>query len=185
MKIIHITYSNFIGGASIAANRIHNSLLKRNIQSLMWVNEPDSEQDILQQNLKNNKFYKKIRRYLTWPLLLTLKTKIPIHHSISILPSNWIEQINRSDADIINLHWVQREMISIKDISRINKPIVWTLHDMWAFCGAEHYTPDLRWREGYTPYNRPSYEFGFDINYWTWKRKKKILEKTFANNYPQ
>ena len=28
-------------------------------------------------------------------------------------------------------------MASIKDIGGINKPVIWTLHDMWAFCGAE------------------------------------------------
>ena len=28
----------------------------------------------------------------------------------------------------------------MKDVSRIQKPIVWTLHDMWAFLGADHQT---------------------------------------------
>ena len=40
-------------------------------------------------------------------------------------------------------------MLSIADIAKIKKPIVWTLHDMWAFCGAEHYTTDKRWINGY------------------------------------
>ena len=39
MKIIHLSYSNFIGGASIAANRINNALNKEKINSMMWVNE--------------------------------------------------------------------------------------------------------------------------------------------------
>jgi glycosyltransferase involved in cell wall biosynthesis len=38
-------------------------------------------------------------------------------------------------------------MMSIADIGRLTKPVVWTLHDMWAFCGAEHYTDELRYRE--------------------------------------
>jgi glycosyltransferase involved in cell wall biosynthesis len=89
------------------------------------------------------------------------------------LPSNWVKLINNSDADIVNLHWIQRETMSIKDISKIKKPIVWTLHDMWAFCGAEHHTNDNRWRDGYYSNNRPNYESGFDLNRWTWNRKKK------------
>ena len=62
-------------------------------------------------------------------------------------------------------------MLSIADIGKIKKPIVWTLHDMWAFCGAEHYSQVDRWRSGYNKKNRPTYESGFDINRWTWLRK--------------
>ena len=48
------------------------------------------------------------------------------------------------DFDLIHLHWIGNEMISIKEISHINKPIVWTMHDMWPFCGGEHFTSNLR-----------------------------------------
>ena len=64
-------------------------------------------------------------------------------------------------------------MMSIVDVSRIKKPTVWTLHDMWAFCGAEHVSDDVRWKVGYLNDNRPQHESGFDINRWTWKRKIK------------
>lgn len=170
MKVIHLSYSNFIGGASIAASRIHNALLKQNVDSRIWVNESNVKHNNI---VKLENLFKKTRRFITWPLLKTLSTNIPIHHSISLLPSKWVKTINASDADIIHLHWVHREMLSIKNISEIKKPIVWTLHDMWAFCGAEHYTNDFRWREGYRIDNRPNYETGFDLNRWTWERKKK------------
>lgn len=97
--------------------------------------------------------------------------------SPSILPSGRAETLNASDADILNLHWVQGEMLSIAEIGKLAKPMVWTLHDMWAFCGAEHYTEDLRWKHGYTPKNRPNNESGFDLNRWTWARKLKHWKK--------
>jgi glycosyltransferase involved in cell wall biosynthesis len=174
MKIIHLAYSDYIGGASIAARRIHNSLYKNNINSRLWVNKKLSKCFTVEEPFnKISKNLKKLCRYIIFPLLKVIKTNVPIHHSISLLPSNWVKLINNSDADIVNLHWIQRETMSIKDISKIKKPIVWTLHDMWAFCGAEHYTNDNRWREGYCPNNRPNYESGFDLNRWTWNRKKK------------
>ena len=64
-------------------------------------------------------------------------------------------------------------MMSIADIGRLRKPVVWTMHDMWGFCGAEHYTEDFRWRDGYLKHSRPAYESGFDLNRWTWQRKLK------------
>lgn len=102
-----------------------------------------------------------------------LTTENPILHSPAILPSGWPKRINSSDADVAHLHWVSLEMMSIEDIGHIKKPIVWTLHDMWAFCGAEHVTEDFRWRDGYATRNRPVYESGFDLNRWVWQRKCK------------
>ena len=68
-------------------------------------------------------------------------------------------------------------MLSVSDISKIKKPLVWTLHDMWGFCGAEHVSWDKRWVDGYNVDNRPNYESGFDINRWTWLRKLKYWKK--------
>ena len=180
MQVIHISYSNYIGGASIAAYRIHSSLRQNNIDSSMWTIESLHDDNVHEKNKSFlGKLLLRLRRYLTWPLLKTIDTSIPMHHSISLLPSKLVKYINSSDADIIHLHWIQREMMSISDLGRINKPIVWTLHDMWAFCGAEHYTSDYRWLNGYLADNRPKYESGFDLNRWTWQRKKKHWKKPF------
>jgi glycosyltransferase involved in cell wall biosynthesis len=100
-----------------------------------------------------------------------LHTENRILHSPEVLRSRWPQRLNNSNADVINLHWIGYEMISVADIARFQKPVVWTLHDMWAFCGAEHFTEDFRWREGYLRNNRPVHESGFDLDRWTWKRK--------------
>lgn len=44
-------------------------------------------------------------------------------------------------ADVINLHWVAgfQSPQTIKKLADLGKPIVWTLHDMWAFTGGCHY----------------------------------------------
>tara|TARA_S200000501_G_C20818914_1_gene741889 strand:+ start:175 stop:1413 length:1239 start_codon:yes stop_codon:yes gene_type:complete len=180
MKVIHISYSNYIGGASIAAYRIHRSLRHNNIDSSMWTIESSLSENVHEKNKSFlGKLLLRLRRYLTWPLLKSIKTSLPIHHSISLLPSKFVKHINASDADVVHLHWIQREMISISDLARIKKPVVWTLHDMWAFCGAEHYTSNNRWLSGYLEGNRPEYESGFDLNRWTWQRKKRHWKKPF------
>ena len=108
---------------------------------------------------------------------LVFKTGNSIIHSPAILPSGRVDDLNNSDADVLHMHWVQGEMLSIAEIGRLRKPVIWTLHDMWAFCGAEHYTDEFRWREGYRKNNRPSYENGFDLNRWTWQRKLKHWQR--------
>lgn len=179
MKIIHLNYSDASGGAARATYRIHRSLIKKGITSEMWVNKKSTE-DWTVKEPKNkitialNEIRPRLVRYSS---KIIFNTNDRVIHP-STLPSAWVRNINNSDADIIHLHWIQNEMLSIKDLSKIKKPIVWTLHDMWPFCGAEHFTTDKRWSEGYNANNRPDYESGFDLNRWTWQRKKKYWKKS-------
>lgn len=47
------------------------------------------------------------------------------------------------EADIINLHWVAKILDWPSFFSKIDKPIVWTLHDMNPFQGGFHYYDDV------------------------------------------
>jgi glycosyltransferase involved in cell wall biosynthesis len=172
MKVIHLNYSDIIGGAARGAYRVHLSLRKSGVDSRMWVNQSVSGDFTVEIPL--NKFQRtvaKVYSYLVKLFIKILKTENLTLHSPQIFSSRWVKKINNCDADIIHLHWTQNEMLSISDISSIKKPIIWTLYDMWAFCGAEHYTSEFRWKYGYQNRNRPAYESGFDLNLWTWKRK--------------
>ena len=174
MKVFQLNYSDINGGAARAAYRIHHALRSSGIVSHMLVNRASAgDWSVQGPSGQAAKAMGRIRPQLAKPLRALLRTGNPIIHSPAIVPSTWPQRLNASDADVVHLHWVQGEMLSVEGIGRIRKPIVWTLHDMWAFCGAEHYTDDLRWREGYRPGNRPAHESGFDLNRHTWQRKRK------------
>jgi len=178
MKIIHISQSDIQGGAFRAAYRIHQALRLNGLDSTMAVNVATSGDWTVQSHqTKLAKGLTRLRPHLGSLLRQWLRTDNPILHSPAIIPSTWSERLNCTDADVLHLHWVNNEMLSITDISKLRKPVVWTLHDMWAFCGAEHCTEEFRWREGYWKDNRPSYESGFDLNRWTWNRKRKYWQK--------
>lgn len=49
------------------------------------------------------------------------------------------EMIREINPDIVHLHWITGGMMSVEDIGRIRKPIIWSLHDMWPFTGGCHY----------------------------------------------
>lgn len=180
MKVLHVNHSDINGGAARAAYRIHHALRDSGVDSTMVVNVAAAGDWTVEgpSGKVNKGVIARVRPRIRNLLLKTLRTQNPIIHSLAILPSNWVERINASDAHVVHLHWIG-EMLSIADISRIKKPIIWTLHDMWAFCGAEHYTEDNRWQEGYHASNRPSHESGFDLNRWTWQRKRKHWKAPF------
>lgn len=182
MKILHLsTYDNF-GGAARAAYRIHKALVAIGIDSKMRVvNKITSDKNV--SNWYSKTILKKIQYelYLRW--LIKIKKKWSHEnkemHSFGNYGIGIVDEINSSDADVIHIHWIS-EMLSIEDIGKISKPIVWTMHDMWAFCGAEHYALDVkkpRYIEGYLKTNRPSSESGFDMNRKVWLLKKKKWSK--------
>jgi glycosyltransferase involved in cell wall biosynthesis len=174
VKVLQLNYADINGGAARASHRIHHALRNFGVDSQMLVNVAASGDWTVQGPINQwAKAMVQIRPKLVEPLIKLLHTGNQFGHSPSVVPSRWPELINASDAEVLNLHWTQCEMLSIADIARIRKPIVWTLHDMWAFCGAEHYATDPRWRDGYRCDNRPAHESGFDLNRYTWHRKRK------------
>ncbi len=177
MKILIVNTSDILGGAARAAFRLHKSLMVSGIESRMRVGVKKS--DLVSVDGPQRRLGEALgiaRPFLGQTLMRLQKTNNSILHSTAILPSCLVDEINTSPADVINLHWVCGEFISVEDIGRIRKPIVWTLHDMWAFSGAEHYGPDnsnARWQNGYTADNRTSGHKGLDIDRWVWNRKRR------------
>ena len=176
IKILHLTFSEHFGGANISAYRIHESLKLNNIDSKILVldrtKKNQNNKSILSYKSKDS-FLHIIKNYFVKILDLTIKNNC--QNSLNIFNSGLGKFINNMDIDIVNLHWINNEMISIKEISDIKKPIVWTLHDMWAFCGSEHYPLNKRFINGYTNLNNNSQ--GIDIPKFIWLNKKKYLKK--------
>ncbi|MCF6237095.1 MAG: glycosyltransferase family 4 protein [Gammaproteobacteria bacterium] len=174
MKILAINYSDLSGGAARAAYRIHHAVRAAGGDSNMQVVKSTSgDWTVSCPAGYLPKLGSLLRPRIAFVARSFLKTSCLYPLSPSILRSSWPARINKSNVDLVHLHWLCAEMMSVEDIARIRKPLVWTLHDMWAFCGAEHYSKDSRWREGYTASNRPAGEAGFDLNRWVWKRKRK------------
>lgn len=178
MKVYAVNRSDRVGGAARAAYRIYQAVGQAGIDSHMFVDLAYSGDWAVHGPSNKIAEVGAIFRPLLGGLLTkTLITDNPALHSPACIPSMWPKQINASDADLVHLHWVNEEMLSVGDVRRIDKPVVWTLHDMWAFCGAEHTTEDVRWRDGYTRNSRPVGERGFDLNRWVWRRKSKAWRK--------
>ncbi|MFN9623925.1 MAG: glycosyltransferase [Cyanobacteriota bacterium] len=188
LEILHLI-PGLQGGAGRAATRIHLSLLKHTdstLQSRIRCLEGDSAVPglITGYPTKASRIAAKIRDKLNSFINRQFRGDPYLYHSFGYPGIGCPEDINHSSADIVHLHWCGGCLISIEEIARIRKPIIWTLHDQWAFCGAEHYASlsnsgDYRFREGYSHYNRPLNEKGPDLNRQTWERKKRSWRHPF------
>jgi glycosyltransferase involved in cell wall biosynthesis len=179
LKVIHYS-GDRIGGAARAAERIHRSLrFSGMVDSHMLVKEKINDDYTIEEfdrgigSLVNAAIKSGIdalpRR------LGKIRENIPRSAGLTSLVT--AKSINSSCSDIAHLHWINGGYLSIEEISKISKPLVWTFHDMWPFCGAEHLsadTMDARWRVGYAPLTNI---VGFDFDRWVWKRKKARWRK--------
>ncbi len=144
MKILIVNTSDLDGGAAKAAYRLHEALINDGIDSQMLVQTKRSDNyTILSENQRIKKIFNKMRPLIDALPLRYYKNKTKTLFSPSLIPSfGIVEKINEINADIVHLHWICASMIKIEDLAKIKAPIVWTLHDMWAFTGGCHYNED-------------------------------------------
>ena len=138
MKVSLLSQCDVSGGAARAAYRLHHALRNSGIDSQMLVNVAASGDWTVQ-----GPTFRWGKHWSYTPSHSYLIAQVPSNyksdHPLAIIGvSGRLRRLNASDADLLHLHWIQGEMLSIPDIGRITKPVLWTLHDMWAFCGAEH-----------------------------------------------
>jgi glycosyltransferase involved in cell wall biosynthesis len=179
LKVWQVSTEDNSGGASRAAYRLHQALLQLQVDSMMRV--------LTHQTANSKVIAGRSARTLRQKVSARLEQKVwdfstrnwhtdnPILHSFGRVSANIVDELNQSDATVLNLHWISK-LLSIEDIGRIQKPMVWTLHDMWPLCGGEHHTAnviDARFRVGYTPHNRPLSERGPDLNRQAWETKQR------------
>lgn len=144
MKILIVSASDKQGGAARAAYRLHLSLLEKGHESQMLVQQKsDNDYTVLGPTTKIKKVLNLIRPTLDQLAVLQYKRRTQTLFSPSWLPSSEIvKRINEINPDIVHFHWINFGMIRIEDFAEINAPIVWSLHDTWAFTGGCHYVGD-------------------------------------------
>ncbi len=182
MKIGLFNYSDNLGGAARASYRIHKSLINQGIKSNLYVSKKSIPDISIQESPnKFDRYFSNLRPQLVSKFIKLMNPKINSYSSISILPSNWPKFINSSDIDVVHLNWINAEMMSIEDIAKISKPIVWTLHDMWPFLGSKHLSKKTDLIELTKIKKISFFKNLFNIDNWTYNRKKKVGPNLFKS----
>ena len=157
MRVTHLSTYHQFGGAAVAANRLHRALQKQ-----VWTNESvDSTMLVGTPNrlethrpapgvtyLANNFLAEQTAfgRFVAERLYFLPHER---DHSVrfQFSPAGFGANLNFhpaiQQADVLHLHWINFGYLSIsglRSLVELGKPIVWTLHDQWAFTGGCHYS---------------------------------------------
>lgn len=180
MKILHLATFEREGGACIASNRIHKGLLSLDVNSRLGVLYRST--DGAGCTLIGGKISRRLRQGAEFIDKLRLqRCNRPAElmlFSIMSLPSLMYRSAVDQSQDITHLHWVAFNFLPMYAQARLRTPLVFTMHDAWAFTGGCHCLIDC---EGYQGQCGRCPELGStrekDISRKVWSLKRSVYVK--------
>ena len=172
MRVLHISTYAGSTGAGRAALNVHAALQRQGLDSRMLVASASvRDPEIIELTDGSRTRWRLSQRAdrALWNLQRSSNTtwRSPAYFGVDLR-----KEIDRIDPDVINLHWVTNGFMTIKAIGKLDRPVVWSLYDMWPFSGSEHYgSSSPRVRYGYRRSNRPTGDGLLDLDRWCWQRK--------------
>lgn len=175
MKVLIISTYDAKGGAARATYRLHQGLKQLDISSTMLVKEKvTSDSSVLGASTKLGEGIAKTKETLDAIPLKLYPSRSKATFSTQWLPDHTLAGVRKINPDIVNLHWVGGSYLKIESLARFNRPVVWTLQDIWAFTGGCHYAEGCTQFEdrcGACPQLGSKTEL--DLSRWVWKRKAR------------
>ena len=179
-----VSHSDGGGGADRAAHRILQAVALHEPDATMWVAEKvtrDPRVSTFADVIGSEPRWKSSLRSRSEDLPLYLqKSTNAVHRSFNLVSRGIASAIEHSDPSVVHLHWLGQGTLGIKEIGSLPGPVVWTLHDSWPFCGAEHHPEDLRdhrFENAYSPDSRRPGNTRVDVDAWTYRRKVRWFQQ--------
>ncbi|MEC4675896.1 MAG: glycosyltransferase family 4 protein [Nitrospirota bacterium] len=177
MKTLLLNTSDISGGAARAAYRLHKGLQSAGVACTMLVQDKAGDDpSVIVRRGRLAKATVAFRPGLDSLALKFYRSKKPVIFSLACLPDGIGREVALHNPDIVHLHWIALGFLRLETIRRFRRPIVWTLHDMWAFTGGCHYAGECTKYTGYCgrcPHLGSNSDR--DISRWQIKRKLKVF----------
>lgn len=147
LKVLSVCTSDAGGGAPQAAYRIHQGLRQLGVESRMFVKNKHSQAaDVvaLDAFLPHDLIYQTFdwtRNLIKNKLQHACWNRYPERENVFMSDLRGTDlhgALRKLEYDVLHLHWINQRFIPLEQLPK-NKPIVWTLHDSWPFCGICHY----------------------------------------------
>jgi glycosyltransferase involved in cell wall biosynthesis len=178
-KVVTISTHDMEGGAARAAFRLHQGLLGAGADARMLVQRKLSDDLRVYARGAHSKWargFDLIKPWMDMGPLVFYPNRGAVPWSCNWLPGfGSIRELAGFCPDIVHLHWVGGGFVPLGQIPKFQSPVVWTLHDMWAFTGGCHYDDACgRYREGCGACPQLNSRASFDLSRWTWRRKSGL-----------
>lgn len=143
MRVLIVNTSEKTGGAAVAAHRLMDALNNHGVKAKMLVRDKESD-NISVAKVPDGLCMKWHFLWERW--VIFCNNLFSRKHLFDVDIANSGYDITRTrefrEADIIHLHWTNQGFLSLKGLEKIfrsGKPVVWTMHDMWACTSICHH----------------------------------------------
>jgi glycosyltransferase involved in cell wall biosynthesis len=181
MKVLHIVAGDLDGGAARGAYWLHCGLKDLGIDSKIFTNSKITLGDnsvVTINNSKKRKAINIIRGQLDNLFPLFYRKRKIIIFSSGFFGVDFTKTNEYKEADIVHLHWINGSFVNIKHLGKIEKPIVWTIRDMWPMTGGCHYAMECdKYKTGCGNCEQLNSHSSYDLSKFILNRKKKYLPK--------
>ncbi len=184
LKVVIINTAETKGGAAVACNRLHIGLNELGVNSKMLVRHKSSSDESVFEFTKSkwSMRWNLFQFYVELFFLKFFKTK-NYDFSIPYFGPKLEHHPLIKDADVVHIHWAQNSYLNLstlENLKKLNKPIVWTLHDMWAFTGGCHYNQSCRkFETECSQCPQLKNQHLIDLSNWIFKQKQNIYSDKF------
>lgn len=180
MKILLASSHDVEGGAARAAYRLHQGLQQIGVSSQMLVQAKTSgDKSISAPKTRLEQGIARARLTFDALPLKRYSNRKAATFSVQWLPETIAKRVHQLNPDLVNLHWISDAFIQIESIAKLNRPIVWSLHDMWAFTGGCHYTDECdRYTQSCGSCPQLQSQKAQDLSHSIWQRKAKAWRST-------
>lgn len=183
MKILHLIGGDLNGGAARGAYWLHTALRSLGVNSRILTN---SRSTINDENVasvlksRTDKLLNIIRAQLDSNLpSIFHRNRRKIIFSTGMVGYDFTHLKEYKEADVIHLHWINAGFVNIKHLSKVNKPIAWTMRDMWPMTGGCHCAMGCeRYKFGCGKCEQLNSNSSFDLSKVVFNRKKRYLPKS-------
>jgi glycosyltransferase involved in cell wall biosynthesis len=174
MKVLHLNAADIEGGAARAATNLLHGLIDLGVDARLRVQRKHGSSSRVEGPDSLLAKAMSIARPSIEQLIFGItpgKVKGPF--SAAFLPDRLSAEVADMAPDVIHLHWVAR-MMRLETVRHFNIPIVWTMHDSWAFTGG-CYLPGVctRYRESCGKCPVLASDLEHDLSNRIWQRKQK------------
>jgi glycosyltransferase involved in cell wall biosynthesis len=162
------------GGAARAAMRLLKGVREREVDARLIVQrKTDDDPSVVGPQTRRERTMATLSPVLEWLCVGLYALRRGCMFSPALMPDGLPARTARFGPDIVHLHWVTNGFMRVETISRFHRPVVWTLHDSWAFTGGCHVPGECRGYYdscGKCPVLGSS--LSFDLSRSVWNRKQ-------------
>ncbi|HJV66342.1 MAG TPA: glycosyltransferase family 4 protein [Geomonas sp.] len=173
MRVLQVNAADNEGGAAKAATRLLHGIHAQGVESALYVQRKfGHDPRVLGPRPGLDRLMGLARPTIEETLLGIRPSRRNGPFSAAYLPDRLRSQVASFAPDLVHLHWVAR-MMRIETLAALKLPIVWTMHDSWAFTGGCYLPLECtRYQQacGHCPVLCSTKEK--DLSTWIWNRKR-------------